>query len=463
MSQSFDEPQGVPAEPNAAYHEVLPSDKLPDFTDDRPNDEEIIQLPTQLPQYGWRAPLARGLRRLGIILEPGKREQEAINLAATIRRSLIDDIGAPRVKQMVATFVSQNGGVGKTAITAYVSAITAAYRPLAHVVAVDGNRDRGILLPRLGGSEDDGSSLREFHTLTQANRIQSYSDLVEVVANPCPHDLSGRPQNVAVIRSDPAHRRLDRFGRTEYVQSLQWLSRLANVVTNDCGTDIFDPLTEGALRCTNQLVYITDPTGTGLKLAIDALSAYASNPYIAPEYCEHFRRLVSHAIIVVNKYRDDDPQHRHWLAQTEQLFPERVYRVPYDPGLDDRRAVNFTQLHSHTVDHLLRLTAGIFAGAAVFTNPPKRQRHLSAGVPSAEAMPIQPVDTAETATEQADLPAPPEFDESTAQEEPPFPPTEPPLSPPVPPAEETTPAPFETPRQRPGEDFSFAPDGPPLR
>ena len=326
-----------------------------------PTTSSAVRQPSRpLPTLGWARPLF-GIflwKAFKIELSPNRQERRQLeqyiareNQYAEIaagRAALAARVVAPQASSAVVTVISIEGGVGKTHTVAHLATVAAKERPRSRVIAVDNNPDQGRLGPRL--RVPSGCSMRNLHA--QRLNLTTYDALVDT--------LAWTDDGVAVVLSAPSNERNDEFGATEYSEVLEYLLRLANVVFNDCGTNLEHALTKGALLATKQLIYVADATQDGLDLAIDALDTYCRLGHT---------ELVKHAIVVVNRYNQGDQRQLEFMEQFMTRVAPRVGQIQtlrYDDFLFRRVPVDLAELHADTLRDFYCITAAAFEGVEAF-------------------------------------------------------------------------------------------------
>ena len=326
----------------------------------KPTSSADRQLSHPLPTLGWVRPLLGILlwKAFKIELSPNRQERRQLKQytarenqhaeAAANQAALAARVVAPKASGAVVTVVSTQGGVGKTHTVGHMATIAARERPASRVIAVDNNPDQGRLGPRL--RVPSGCSMRALHALRK--KLTTYDALVDT--------LAWTEDGVAVVLSAPSNERDDAFGAIEYDEVLEYLLRLANVVFNDCGTNLEHALTVGALSATKQLIYVADATQDGLDLAIDALDTYCRLGYT---------ELVEHAIVIVNRYSLDDQRQLEFMKQFIARVAPRVGRIQtlrYDEFLFRRVPVDLAELDAETLKDFYCITAAAFEGVEAF-------------------------------------------------------------------------------------------------
>ena len=154
---------------------------------------------------------------------------------------------APRLRACVTIgIVSPKGGVGKTTIAALLGSLLS-YTRQDRVVAIDAEPDYGSL----------GSAVTPDHEFFVDDVLDALDEGDLTVAE-LDASLGRGPDGLMVLPAPNDPSRLSRLDARAYSRVITHLTRKAEVVLLDCGTELQEPSTQAAIRSADQLVLVSD-------------------------------------------------------------------------------------------------------------------------------------------------------------------------------------------------------------
>jgi putative peptide zinc metalloprotease protein len=291
---------------------------------------------TTAPAHGWRRlvnQVTGGLVQPG----PSKAEVRVRRLITTLRQPLSDS--------RTIAVVSTKGGVGKTSTTINLGHTFAAFRD-DRVVALDANPDAGGLGYRI--RRETKATIQELLDDLAGERIRSYADIRRFT--------SQAPSRLEVIASPQDVRISTGMTTDDYRHVVDLLRRHYALILADCGTGILDPVTQGIVETSEQLVIVTAPSVDAAR-AVSFLLSWLTEHGHAPR--------VSNAVLVLNAV--PPKAGRVNLTEIERHFAQRVravVRIPWDPHLETGARTTLEDLSPATRDAYVHLAATVAAGFA---------------------------------------------------------------------------------------------------
>jgi putative peptide zinc metalloprotease protein len=304
---------------------------------ERPGSEDAVTARSAPPRVAER----RARSRAGFLQRHG-RKRVGPNLAQARDRQLVARIAQPVRGSRTIAVVSTKGGVGKTSTALNLGHTLAGLRD-DRVVAVDADPDAGSLAYRIP---------RETRC-TVADLLDDLRgfDAGDVAYDDIRHYTSRASSYLQVLASpaDPYASRM--LGRREYEQALELLRRHFALIVADCGTGVFDPITQGMVEAADHLVLVTTPS-------IDAARAVS---FLLDWLTEHGHdRLVERAVLVMNAVAPRTGPVN--LLEMERHFARQVSciaRIPWDPHLETGARTTMDDLRPETRRAYLHLAAAV--------------------------------------------------------------------------------------------------------
>ncbi len=248
---------------------------------------------------GWR----RWVHRLTHInLGLSRDEKYELDLYTRIRRN-------PRGAYQIAV-LGLKGGVGKTTVTVTLGSVLAQVRQ-DRILAFDADASSGNLVDRVGRQ-----STATIADLLGDQHLSHYNDVRA--------HTSANAVNLEVLAADDYSAAQHAFGEEDWHYAAGAVSKFYNIVVADCGTGLFEPVTQGVLATASAVVIVASASIDGVRQAAVAIDWLCNNGH---------QELLNRACVVINQVVPGEPNIAvaDLVRQFEQhVRPGRVVVLPWD-------------------------------------------------------------------------------------------------------------------------------------
>jgi MinD-like ATPase involved in chromosome partitioning or flagellar assembly len=262
--------------------------------------------------------------------------------------------------------ISASGGDGKTTLSTVLALMTALHRLNESVFIVDTNSNRGLAGARAGYDGNDGLNLVEYCQLVRMGRMTEWAQLSSAIGLPMNLEFNER-HRVGVIRSEPKGNMILQSDFTAGIELLYARMGISSIFFDGPTDPQYSLVREIMEHFITQLIYVTEPSETGLLMAMECyqrFSEHGNERTLPTESKNRIGYLVTHPMVVVNRYDHADPAHRVWIAQIAKMFPGATYGVPEDVALAGDIPIRIGHLNPLTQACLLDIAAAVYRGSA---------------------------------------------------------------------------------------------------